>query len=61
MFGVVRSFLNKTKEIVVNVMAAMERPAHVRSIVMRTLVCSELSDSGAGASIVVDHNSGENG
>lgn len=41
--GVVLNFLKARYEITVRTMAAMERPAPVRSIVMRVLMCSVLS------------------
>lgn len=43
MLGVVRSLLNSMKESRVSVIATIERPAPVRSMVMRISICVGLS------------------
>lgn len=43
MLGVVRSFLIRKKDNIVSVIATMERPAPVRSMVMRTSISRGLS------------------
>jgi hypothetical protein len=60
MLGVVLNLLNSMKESRVSVMATIERPAPVRSMVMRISICRELSSeplvSLGGGCIVYDIN-----